>query len=144
MTIQRSIVWGVGGFVASLGLVWALRAQEQQSIVKPPAPSAAATADRVVFQFSDEAQMRQFGQLWQQRQAVLGRLSMLQDYLDQEQAGLTYVNQKLWSQYHLDVSKPYVLDTDRRVLVEQDALAPASAGSLAAPASSSGTPAPTP
>ena len=73
--------------------------------------------------------MRQFGQLWQQRQSVMGRLSMLQDYLDQEQASLTYVNQKLWSQYHLDVSKPYTLDTNRRVLVEQDASAQAAAGS---------------
>ncbi len=126
--MKRVTMWIVGAGVASVALMIALRAQEQSA--KPiaagqasssaaPAAPAASGEEKVAFTFTDEEQMKQFAQVWQQRQALLTRMAVLQAYWNQEQGGLTQMNQQLLSQFNLDVNKNYTLDTDRKVLVEQ-------------------------
>ncbi len=123
--MKRLILWG-GAIVIIGGVaVWALQAQEQQA--NPPAqqgvttqaPAAAAGPETIAFTFTDEAQMQQFAQVWGQRQGVLTRMAVLQAYWNQEQTGLTQLNQELLSKFNLDVNKNYTLDTDRKVLLEQ-------------------------
>lgn len=125
--MKRLILWG--GAIAIIGgvMVWALQAQEQQQ-ANPPAQQPAATAEApaapagpetIAFTFADDAQMQQFAQVWGQRQGVLTRMTVLQAYWNQEQTGLTQLNQELLSKFNLDVNKNYTLDTDRKVLVEQ-------------------------
>ena len=141
--MRRSGRWiGVVG-MSSAALLWALQAHGQQAQApapekakeqqaQPPTPqkgqetlaqpSPATAADKpAAFAFKDDAQMQEFGKLWQQRQAVITRMAVLQAYWDQEQGNLTQVNQQLLSQYNLDVNKNYALDTNRKVLVEQEA-----------------------
>lgn len=126
--MKRLIMW-VGGIVVVGGIaVWALQAQEQQA--NPPAAQAPAqpaqtaevppaAPETVAFTFTDDPQMQQFAQTWGQRQGVLTRMAVLQAYWNQEQAGLTQLNQELLSKYNLDVNKNYTLDTDRKALIEQ-------------------------
>ena len=126
--MKRVTMWVLGAGVASVALMIALRAQEQSA--KPiaggqasssaaPAAPAASGEEKVAFTFTDEEQMKQFAQVWQQRQAALTRMAVLQAYWNQEQGALTQMNQQLLSQFNLDVNKNYTLDTDRKVLVEQ-------------------------
>ena len=56
---------------------------------------------------------------FQRRQGVLTRMAVLQAYWNQEQTGLTQLNQELLSKYNLDVNKNYTLDTTKKALVEQ-------------------------
>lgn len=131
--MKRLILW-VGGIVVVGGVaVWALQAQEQQANpptaqapAQPaqatdaqPADAQPATPETVAFTFTDDPQMQQFAQTWGQRQGVLTRMAVLQAYWNQEQAGLTQLNQELLSKYNLDVNKNYTLDTDRKALIEQ-------------------------
>ena len=136
--MKRSLLWLVGAGIASVALVLALEAQEQKT-GNPPTPSPAPAEGKAVFTFADEAQMQQFAQLWQQRQAILTRMAVLKSYWDQEQPTLAQLDQQLLTQYNLDVNKNYSLDPDRRVLLEQPtppAVAPqASLDSTAAPGS---------
>ncbi|MBI4354204.1 MAG: hypothetical protein HY595_03100 [Candidatus Omnitrophica bacterium] len=123
--MRRLILWGTAIVVIGGVAVWALQAQEQQA--NPPAQPAATTQtpvapagpETVAFTFTDETQMQQFAQVWGQRQGVLTRMAVLQAYWNQEQSGLTQLNQELLSKYNLDVNKNYTLDTDRKALVEQ-------------------------
>ena len=125
--MKRIMLWVVGVAVAGGALVWALQAQEQQANptapqATPAAPAAGAPAagpETIAFTFADDAQMQQFAQTWGQRQGVLTRMAVLQAYWNQEQAGLTQLNQELLSKYNLDVNKNYTLDTNRKALVEQ-------------------------
>jgi len=125
--MKRASLGIAGAVIASVALMLALRAQEQASGPSSDAgssaqaPAATAQAEQVVFTFSDEEQMRQFAQLWQQRQAIVTRMTVLQTYWDQEQAILGQINQQLLSQYNLDVNKNYSLDPDRKVLIERSA-----------------------
>ena len=82
------------------------------------AATAPAAGETIIHTFQDEATMREFAKLWQQRQAILTRMAVLQAYWTQEEPGLGQVNQQLLSQYHLDVNKNYTLDTERKVLIE--------------------------
>lgn len=68
--------------------------------------------------------MKGFAQLWQQRQAVITRMAVLQAYWNQEQPALQESNTQLLSTYNLDVNKNYTLDAARKVLVEQEATTP--------------------
>lgn len=123
--MKRLILWAAGIAIVGGVMVWALQAQEQQA--NPPAqqaaptqaPAAAAGPETIAFTFTDETQMQQFAQVWGQRQGVLTRMAVLQAYWNQEQTGLTQLNQELLSKFNLDVNKNYTLDTDRKVLVEQ-------------------------
>jgi hypothetical protein len=106
----------------------ALRAQEQQAkpgaAVAPAASTAAPAApgeEKVAFTFTDNAQVQQFAQLWQQRQAVLAKMAVLQSYWREEQANLGTVNQELLTRYNIDVNKNYTFDPNRKVLIEKEA-----------------------
>ena len=124
--MKRVMLWVSGAGLASMALMIALRAQEQsakpvaagQASSKAAAP-AASGPEKVAFTFTDENQMKQFAQVWQQRQAALTRMAVLQAYWNQEQGSLTQMNQQLLSQFNLDVNKNYTLDTDKKVLMEQ-------------------------
>ena len=76
--------------------------------------------EKIVHTFEDAAKMEEFAKLWQQRQGILVRMSVLQAYWNEEQTLLDQLNHTLSGQYALDVSKSYYLDGTRRVLIEQE------------------------
>ena len=118
--MKQSLLWVMGSIGVSVAVMVALQAQENQAT--PPtaeSPSSTAPQEHVVFTFADDAQMRQFAQLWQQRQGMMARMVVLQGYWNQEQASLAKLNEQLLDQYHHDVAKNYALDSERKVLVEQ-------------------------
>ena len=80
-----------------------------------------AAPGKVVHKFEDETKLKEFGALWLQRQAHVVRSAMLEGYWNSEQANLTQLNRQLNSQYSLDASKSYVLNTDRKVILEREA-----------------------
>lgn len=129
--MQRTALWIVGAGVGSVALVLALRAQEQY-----PNTSPSGTPGKTVFTFSDEAQMREFAQLWNQREAVLIRMATLQQYWNQEQGDLARLNAQLASQYRIDVNKSYSLDPERKVLTEREVASEPQVPPDAAPPSS--------
>ncbi|MBI3321487.1 MAG: hypothetical protein HYZ91_04375 [Candidatus Omnitrophica bacterium] len=111
-----------------------------------PQHARAATPEEpgtVVHTFPDEAGVEAFSNIWQQRQAIMTRMMVLNAYWDQERAELGRVNQQLLSEYHLDVGKHYTLDPKRKVLLESPAApptAPAQAGQEASPPAPAGAP----
>ena len=130
--MKRAALWVFGVGVTSAALMFALRAQEQASAAtkakdNPPAAAAAAAPastpaapeGKVAFTFTDENQMKQFAQLWQQRQAAMTKMAILQGYWNQEQGSLAKVNQELLSKYNLDVNKNYSFDAQKKVIVER-------------------------
>lgn len=122
--MKQGALWGFAAAAAATVLAVVLSAKEPPKAAegKPSAPaksSAAAMADQVVFTFTSDEQMRQFANLWQQRQASLTRLAVLQAYVTQEEAETGKLNQQLEAQYHLQMNKHYTLDTDRHVLIER-------------------------
>ncbi len=146
-------VWGVvAAAAASVVVVVALQAQEHRLTNTPPQPSTKAVEEKgeVVFTFPDDTAMQTFAMQWQQRQAMMARMAVLQGYWKQEQANLAQLNQQLLSDYHLDVSKTYTLDRDKRALIERapSAESPAPASEPAATeqpiTSPSSTPPPSP
>ena len=80
-----------------------------------------AAPGKVVHKFEDETKLKEFATLWQQRQAHVLRSAMLEGYWNGEQANLTQLNTQLNSQYGLDADKNYVLNTDRKVILEREA-----------------------
>ncbi len=132
--MRRAALWLFGAGVTSAALMFALRAQEQASAAtkakdNPPAAAAAATPaaatpaapeGKVAFTFTDENQMKQFAELWQQRQAAMTKMAILQGYWNQEQGSLAKVNQELLSKYNLDVNKNYSFDAKKKVIVERE------------------------
>ena len=62
--------------------------------------------------------------MWQQRQAVMLRMSVLNAYWTEEQAAIAQLNEQLATQYHVDVNKSYTLDTEHRTLIERPAPPP--------------------
>lgn len=126
-------VLGVGLLGWGMGVGSAAAAEE-------PAPAAAvapaAQEEKVIYTFSNEDQMKTFAQLWQQRRGMLVRMSVLKAYFDEEQTRLQELDQKLAADYKIDVNKNYILDSQRRVIVETAAPAedPAAAAPSAAPA----------
>ena len=131
--MKRAALWVFGVGVTSAALMFALRAQEQASAAtkskdNTPAASAAvapsstpaAPEGKVAFTFTDENQMKQFAQLWQQRQAAMTKMAILQGYWNQEQGSLTKVNQEHLSKYNLDVDKNYSFDAQKKVIVERE------------------------
>ncbi len=122
--MKQGALWGLAAAAAVTALAVVLSAKEppKASEAKPsePAkPSAASMADRVVFTFTSDEQMQQFGNLWRQRQVSLTRVAVLQGYMTQEGEDLAKLNQQLEAQYHLQLNKHYTLDTDRHVLIER-------------------------
>ena len=140
--MKRAGIWIVGVVVASSALMLTLRA-EQPPMAKTDKDMPAVSQEKekkegkVAFTFSNDDQMKQFAQIWQQRQVVLTRMAVLQDYWSLEQSGLGNINKDLLAKFNLDVNKNYTLDTDRKVLLEREAPAatpPAELGSTPAPA----------
>ena len=84
------------------------------------APGASSQPEKVAFTFTDDAQIQQFAQMWQQRQMTLTRMAVLQDYFNKEQESLTKMNGEFSSKYNLDVNKNYTLDAQRKALVERE------------------------
>lgn len=135
--MKRAVPWIAGVVLISVGLVWGLHAQEQKA-TSPADPAAAPTQEKpekIVFTFADDAQMQEFAKLWQQRQATLTKMAVLQGYWNQEQTNVDQTNQQLLSQYKLDVQKVYTMDPKRKVLIEREAPSeqPAGVGQALAP-----------
>ena len=134
--MKRAALVVVGAGVISIGLMLALRAQEQQAGAKSsavsPAPASGVTAaansaapatpeGKIAFTFVDDAQLQKFAQLWRQRQAALTKMAVLQSYWKDEQTVLDNMNTEFKTQYNIDVSKNYRFDPDKKVLIEQTA-----------------------
>jgi hypothetical protein len=139
--MKRVGLWVVGAGVTSVALMLALRAQEQQAGKAATAPSQAAASaaapgnEKIAFTFADDTQLQQFAQLWQQRQATLAKMAVLQSYWREEQGNLNKVSQELLARYNIDVSKNYQFDPTRKVLIEREAAPqpPAELGGAPAP-----------
>ncbi|MBI3311901.1 MAG: hypothetical protein HYZ88_00015 [Candidatus Omnitrophica bacterium] len=133
--MKRQGLWlsllGVG--IVGTMLVVTLQAQERQAAPaakaqpasekgSPSTPSSAASSqpEKVAYTFTDDAQIQQFAQMWQQRQLALTRMAVLQDYFNKEQESLTKMNAEFSSKYNLDVNKNYTLDAQRKALVERE------------------------
>ena len=103
---------------------------------------ATASPEHVVYTFEDEAKMKDFALLWQKRQAMLLRMSVLKSYWEQEQEALNQINKNLSTDYHLDLSKGYTLDAQRRLILEREVPAAPSVALTPAPASTTSTTSP--
>ena len=66
-----------------------------------------------------DEEMKQFANAWQQRQGSGVRLAVLKSFWDEETVSLNTLNESLTSTYHLDVTKNYQLDANRRVVIER-------------------------
>lgn len=162
--MNRALPWivGVGCLGVALGFILRGRAAPPSAsspagLATPPAvmqPAQAATpaapaaqpGEQVAFTFSDQAQMRQFATLMQQRQGLVLRMAVAQDYWNQEQAALGGVDKKLTADYQLDTAKQYALDAERRVLLERAPPSDAAPAVTTAPSDQAATvtpPAPT-
>jgi hypothetical protein len=88
---------------------------------QPAEAQGVAAQPTVVHTFPDEEAMAEFTTRWQHQQDIRLRISLLQAYWNQEQGRFTQLNQRLTDEYHMDIAKNYVLDPDRRMLIEQPA-----------------------
>ena len=141
--MKRSLMWLIGAGGVVVGLALFLRGQGQrvtgaiveaakekpaqtqpasaaQAATQGSVGQAAASAEKIVYTFGDDAKMQDFTKLWQQRQGVLLRMSVLQTYWSEEQAALAKLNNQVATDYKLDVTKNYFLDGQRRVLIERE------------------------
>ena len=122
--MKRAALWMIGAGITTVAFTVALQAQDRPA-AKPAAavsasvPAAQVAPEKPAFTFTDETQMRQFGQLMQKRQAVVTRMAVLQAYFESEQAALKGANEELLSKYKLDTNKNYRLDPQRKVILEQ-------------------------
>lgn len=137
--MRRALVWVIGLGCAGLALSVFLGESRKGGAVmaaqKAPAAQPAATPavsaeaakpaaavsgeEKVAYSFKDEAEMQEFARLWQQRQAIVLRMTVLQSYWNEEQASLSELNSKISNQYKLDTTKNYALDPKQRALVER-------------------------
>jgi len=137
--MKRALPWliGVGCLGVAAAVLWRNPSQREvtataetsatptqpspgtSGATQPAAPQAATTGEeKIAHTFPDDATMQQFLQLWQQRQAGVMRITVLQSYVDEEQSRLAELNQRLSSDYGMDVAKSYKLDDQQRVLIE--------------------------
>lgn len=125
------------------------KVSEQAKAQAIQAGMSQAPVGKVVHTFEDEAKLKEFAALWQQHQAHMLRSALLEDYWNSEQAHLTQLNNQLNSQYGLDAEKSYLLNPDRKVILERETpppgteTVPPTAGAAAgkAPATPAGAPA---
>ncbi len=154
--MKRTLLWvlGLGCAGAALAFIISGRSQPSTTAIaaeqgKPqpakPAPAQAAPAgqaampgaapsagEKIIHTFEDKTKMEEFARFWQQRQGILLRMTVLQAYLNEEQTNLSSINQKLATDYQVDVTKNYALDTERRVLIEREPPAPGAPAESAA------------
>ena len=133
VTMKRAVRWGIGvcSIAVALGLFLrdghrqslaiAEAAKKEQAAKKTEATPAAKAEEKIAFTFENDAKMEEFTKLWGQRQGMIVRMTVLQAYWNQEQAGLAQLNNKLAADYKLDATKNYSLDAKRRVLIEREA-----------------------
>ena len=139
--MRRTGVWLVGIYGLALACGTAAAAEKAKAPTPGATPAAQsgkepAKEEKIAYTFSDQAKMEEFTKLWQQRQGVVLRVTVLQAYMSQEQAAFTELNTKLTTDYKLDPTKNYFLDSKRRVLVEHElpsATPPAPAAQTAPP-----------
>ena len=147
--MRRTLFWFIGAVLVSAGLVWALQAQEQQG-AKPAASGPAAqkaassseTEEHIAFRFADDAQMGEYTKVLQERQGILIRMQVLQQYFTEEQSRLSALNKDIIAKYKLDETRAYILDAERKVLIEREAppeSPPAQPGSASTPAAAGNT-----
>lgn len=141
---MRRTTWGVIaalGAAAAIGVAQAAPKDKPKAAAAAEAPAVQASApaqeQRVVHAFQDDQQLQQFTQLWQQRQGLLIRLSVLQAYASEEQVALQELDNQFASTYHLDMRQldRYTLDAEKKVLIER------AAAEAAAPSPPPATPA---
>lgn len=144
--MKRTLWWVVGigciGIVLSTTAAAKEKAPKNKPPVAPseaPAPQAEApkAPERVVFTFENDDRMKEFAALWQKRQAMLLRMSVLKSYWEQEQEMLNQLSKTLAADYHLDLTKSYTLDAPRRMILEREvpsAAAPTAPGAASSPA----------
>jgi hypothetical protein len=89
-----------------------------QAVATPP---QLAEGERIVYQFEDDAKVREFAGMWQQRQKALLRLAVLRAYWENEQSGGAALNNELQAQYNLTPTGNYILNAEKRVLVQRAA-----------------------
>ena len=101
-------------------------------------PTAAPEEIKAAHTFKDDAELAGFSKLWQQRQGILLRLSVLQAYVGEEQAALRELDKDITGKYGLDFNKNYTFDRERKALIEvPEPTPPAPSGSPASPAPAS-------
>jgi len=127
--MKRALPWGIA--VACLGLAaWSLWLRGPQmapgTTGRPTTAETAAVSaeEKIAYTFEDDAKMREFTDLWQQRQGFVIRMTVLQNYWNVEQAALAKVNSDLQATYSFDSSKNYTLESDKRQLLEREVPAP--------------------
>jgi hypothetical protein len=107
---------------ASAAAAPAPQAQGQSEAV-PAVGEKIQVADQtgtVVYKFADDNDMRTFAELWQQRRGLMTRMAVLRAYLSEEQVRLEELDNQFESDYSVDTTKKFVLDSDRGLLVELD------------------------
>jgi hypothetical protein len=115
------------------GAVFVMKAQQQPQAsrlapTKAQVIEAGLTSgapEKVVHRFEGEDQLKQFATLWQQRQASLLRMAMIEGYWNTEQGSFNQLNQQLSSQYNIDPAKTYVFSPEQRSIIERNEPAPA-------------------
>ena len=135
--MKRTLPWVLGVGCAGLALAFVLRGRSQEATTAvaqqageaslQAAPAQASEPEKVVFTFENDEKMNGFTNVWQQRQAMILRMTVLQSFWNEEQVRLTQLNKQLSDEYAVDVTKNYYLDGQRRVLIEREAPPPAPA-----------------
>ena len=136
--MKRTLAWFVGAVLVSVGLVVALQAQERGTAPSTSEPPT-AQAEKIAYTFTSDAEMENYTKMLQERQGILIRMQVLQQYFGTEQSNLRTINEDIIATYKLDGTKAYFLDPARKVLLEQEAppapeaaqQAPAGAGTAA-------------
>lgn len=120
--MKRLLKWGIGLGVIALAvasIVEAAKNKKDQDKKEEAAPIAKPD-EKIGYTFKDDTDMQAFTQLWQQRQAIIVRMTVLKSYWDEEEVALANLNAKIATDYKLDPTKNYSLDTQRRVLIERE------------------------
>ena len=94
----------------------AVTTAEEETETEEEAPGS--DEERIVHTFTDDEAMEMLAGIWQQRQALLVRLTVLKAYWDSEQGILDRLNSRFAADYSVDVAKRYRVDEQQRVLIE--------------------------
>ena len=125
---------GLGAIVAVLLQGQQLQANgDVTTDIEEAVTEEAATEEKIVHTFESDEEIQQFATAWQQREAIVLRMAVLQAYWNEEQNKLQQFNAAFAEQFQLDTTKSYSLNTDRKVLIEQgDLPSPLPVGELPA------------
>ena len=126
--MKQILPWIVAGAVGAGAGFWLRGSQPENSPASAQAKARAIKesmgpppGETVVHTFADDAQVKDFARIWQQRHAIVVRASALETYWNTEQTILGQLNSQLGSRYGLDATKTYTLNTDQRTLIERPA-----------------------